>query len=75
MQTTVKFETEDLVDTDLPIYMSFIAHPGFNATCLESFGFFGDFDIFYGKRIDVNGSTTIIWGADEDELSIQSRFI
>ena len=75
MQTTVTFETEDLVDADLPIFISFIAHPGFNTTCLESFGFDGEYDMFNGKRIYVNGSTTILWGADDDQLSIQSRFI
>ena len=75
LQTTVKFETENLVDTELPIFFSFIAHPGFNTTCLESFGFFGDYDIFQGKIIHVNGSTIVIWGDNEDELSIQSRLI
>ena len=75
MQTTVHFETKDLVDTDIPIFLSFIAHPGFNTTCLETVGYVGDFDIFNGKRIDVNGSTIIKWGDDEDELSIQSRLI
>ena len=73
MQTTVTFETEDLLGTELPIFISLIAHPGFNMTCLESFGFTGDFEIFNGKRIYENGSTTILWGADEHELSIQSR--
>ena len=75
MQTTVKYVTEDLMDTELPIFISFIAHPGFNTTCLESFGFAGDFDIFNGKRIYVNGSTIIVWGANDDNLSIQSRNI
>ena len=75
MQTTVHFETKDLVDTDIPIFISFVAHPGFDPTCLKEFGFGGDFDIFNGKRIDVNGSTIIKWGDDEDELSIQSRLI
>ena len=75
MQTTVTFETEDLIDVDLPIFMSFIAHPGFNTTCLESFGFDGGYDLFDGKRIYANGSTLILWGDDEDELSIQSRLL
>ena len=75
MQTTVRFETKDLVETELSVFISLIAHPGFNPTCLETFGFGGDFDIFNGKRTYVNGSTIIKWGDDEDELSIQSRFI
>ena len=45
MQTTVHFETKDLVDTDIPIFISFVAHPGFDPTCLKEFGFGGDFDI------------------------------
>ena len=74
MQTTVHFETENLEDAEVPIFVSLVAHPGFNTTCLESYGFFGDHDFFWGKRIFENESTTILkWGDEENQSSIQSR--
>ena len=74
MQTTVHFETENLEDAEVPIFVSLVAHPGFNTTCLESYGFFGDHDFFWGKRIFENESTTMLkWGDEENQSSIQSR--
>ena len=45
-----------------------MARPGFNISCLNSFGFAGEHQFFDGKQTKVNGTTFINWGGREENI-------
>ena len=75
-QTTVVFETEQLSEIENPIFLSIIARPGFSISCLNSFGFAGEYQLFNGKQTKANNTTFIKWGCREENIeSKRNRII